>query len=135
LYWVEGEKERAFELFKKAIDLANEELEKNPNDPNIYSYLIEYYAMIADEARTRQLISKALPLANENPELLYTIGDAYEIFNDRNSALRYIVEAVRYGFPVRRIEVTPELSDLVQDPRFQRMIAREEVSTGSFRAK
>jgi serine/threonine-protein kinase len=131
LYWVEEERERAIELFKKAIELANKELEKNPDDPDIYAYLIEYYAMIGDEAYTRQLISKAIPLANENPELLYTIGDAYEIFDDRNAALRYIGEAIRYGFPVTRIEVTPELNEFVQDTRFMQMIAREEVTNNS----
>ena len=90
--------------------------------------LIEYYAMIGDETNARQMIERASPFVDSEPELMFVIADAYEIFGDRVGALRHIGEAVRHGFPVARIEGTRELFDLVQDPRFKRMIADADIT-------
>jgi serine/threonine-protein kinase len=122
LYWVDGEKERAIELFQTAIGILEEQLEDNPDNPDAIAGLIEYYAMSGDEQNARRMIARAEPYASTNAEIMYAIGDAYEIFGDRTSALRYIANSIRHDYPVARIVGTRELKGLVEDPRFQRLI-------------
>jgi serine/threonine-protein kinase len=131
LFWVEGERDQAIELYKKAIDLATQELKTNPEDPFLIGCLIEYYAITGDTARTFQMIAYAESLAIDDVNVLYAIGDAHEIFDNRPAALRYLGEAVRRGFPVAEIEATPELADLVDEPVFQRIISGEDQSDPS----
>jgi serine/threonine protein kinase/tetratricopeptide (TPR) repeat protein len=126
LYWVDGERGRAIELFNTAIGLAAGQLQETPDNPILVGALVEYYAMIGDEANSRRWMAEAERFAMAEPEVLYSIGDAHEIFGDRGAALRYLGEAVRRGFPVGRIEGTRELFDLVQDPRFKQMVLIDE---------
>jgi tetratricopeptide (TPR) repeat protein len=123
LYWVEGDRDRSVELYQKAIELAKRELADEPGSPFLIGCLIEYYAAIRDTTETFRMIAHADSLALDDQEVLYAVGDAYEIFGNRTTALRYLGDAVRRGFPVSEIEATPELEDLVQDPIFQRVIA------------
>jgi tetratricopeptide (TPR) repeat protein len=125
LYWVDGEKERAIGLFQKAIEILEAQLQENPDNSDTISKLIEYYAMAGDERNARRMIGLAEPYAATNAEVMYAIGDAYEIFGDRTTALRYIAESVRHDFPVERIIGTPELAGLVEEPLFQRLIQDE----------
>ena len=125
LYWADGGRPQSIAKFQEAIDLAWEELSQSPGDPLIIGALIEYHAMIGDEESTRRLIATGDSVATDNPELLYLIGDAYELIGDRNAALRYLTNAVRHGVPVERILGTRELVDLAADPRFARMISAE----------
>lgn len=128
VYWVEGERDRAVDLFKKAIELTTQELADDPENASLIGCLIEYYASIGDTNRSCEMIAYAESLAVEDASVLYSIGDAYAIFGNRTAALRYLGEAVRRGFPISEIKATPELTDLVRDPIFQKVIAGEDES-------
>ncbi len=125
LYWTDGGRPESIAKFQEAIALAQEELSESPGDPLLIGALIEYHAMIGDEESTRRLIATGDSVATDNPELLYLIGDAYELIGDRNAALRYLANAIRHGIPVEKIQGTRELFDLAADPRFVRMISAE----------
>ncbi|MEN8007994.1 MAG: hypothetical protein ABFS42_13325, partial [Candidatus Krumholzibacteriota bacterium] len=60
-------------------------------------------------------------LDSDERDLLYAIGNAYELLGDRGAALRCLGEALSHGVPVERIYSTRELASLVEDPRFVRM--------------
>ncbi len=79
--------------------------------------------MMGDKETTRRLIATGDSLAAGNGDLLFRIGNAYELLGDRGAAVRYITKAVRHGFPLARIQETPELADLIADPRFVRMVS------------
>ena len=124
-YCTDSRRPESRDKFKMAIDLTWEEWNQFPGDPEIIGNLIEYHAMIGDEETTRRLIATGDSLASDNGELLYQIGDAYELIGDRTAALRYLAIAIRHGIPVERIQATHELADLVADPRFVRIISAE----------
>ncbi len=132
LYWTKGGRPESIAKFQTAIDLTWEDWYRSPGDPLVMGDLIDFHAMIGDEETTRRLIATGDSLATDNPKLLYAIGNAYELIGDRNAALRYLANAVRHGIPVARIHDTPELADLVADPRFVRMISAE---SGTIEAK
>jgi len=137
LYWAEGGREDSFPKFKKAIALTWEELEQSPGDPELIGDLIDFHAMMGDEETTRRLIATGDSLAVDDGDLLFRIGNAYELLGDRGAAVRYITEAVRHGIPLARIRETPELADLNADPRFVRMVSaasgQEEAKADSVR--
>jgi len=122
LYWTEGGRTESIAIFQKAIALNWEEWERSPGDPDVIGDLIEFHAMIGDEETTRRLIATGDSLAVGNARLLFQIGDAYELIGERGPALRYLADAVRHGFLVQEVLGTHELSDLIKDPRFVRMV-------------
>ena len=125
LYWTEEGPEAAFDPFQMAIDLTWNIWNESPGDPEVIGNLIEYHAMIGDRETTLRLIATADSLSSDNGELLYQMGDAYELIGDRTAALRYLASAMRHGIPAERIQTTRELADLVTDPLFTRMISAE----------
>ena len=125
LFCTDSRRPESRDKFKMAIDLTREQWNQFPGDPEIIGNLIEYHAMIGDKETTRRLIATGDSLASDNGELLYQIGDAYELIGDRTAALRYLAIAIRHGIPVERIQATHELADLVADPRFVRIISAE----------
>jgi tetratricopeptide (TPR) repeat protein len=125
LYWTEGGRQAAKEPFQNAIDLTWEIWNASPGDPEVIGNLIEYHAMVGDRKKTLQLIAMGDSLASDSEELLYQIGDAYELIGERSAALRYLSKAVQHGVPVERIQRTRELADLAADPLFVRMISAE----------
>jgi tetratricopeptide (TPR) repeat protein/tRNA A-37 threonylcarbamoyl transferase component Bud32 len=137
LYWAEGGREESFSKFQKAIELTWEKLEQSPGDPELIGDLIDFHAMMGDEETTRRLIATGDSLAVDDGDLLFRIGNAYELIGDRGAAVRYITEAVRHGVPLARIQETPELADLNADPRFARMVSaasgQEEAKADSVR--
>jgi len=137
LYWTEGGREESFSKFQKAIELAWEELDQSPGNSKVIGDLIDFHAMMGDEETTRRLIATGDSLAVDDGVLLVRIGNAYELLGDRVAAVRYITKAVRHGFPLARIQETPELADLIADPRFLRMVSaasgQEEAKADSVR--
>ncbi len=51
-YWVEGLKAQATAAYLEAIELAENDLEVNPNDPTVLSRLATYYAKLVPCIRT-----------------------------------------------------------------------------------
>jgi hypothetical protein len=125
LYHVDGARSESVEKLKHAITLIEPHWRENPHDAHLIGELIELYALSGDETASRRLIALADSLGNWDAEICYRIGDAYEVMGERTAALRYLRESVRHGTPLARIETTPELADLVADPRYVRLVAAQ----------
>ncbi|MEN8008660.1 MAG: protein kinase, partial [Candidatus Krumholzibacteriota bacterium] len=121
LYWSEGGRDESIPKFRKALELTWMKWERSPGDPKALADLIDFNAMMGDHEATRRLIATADSLDSDERDLLYAIGNAYELLGDRGAALRCLGEALRHGVPVERIYSTRELASLVEDPRFIRM--------------
>ncbi len=123
LYWSDGGRERAVTLLRKAIGLARARWRDAPGDTDLLGDLIEYHAMVGDRAAVVRLAAIADSLGGADARLHYKLGDGYELIGDRTAGLRHLAEAVRRGMPVRDIQDTRELRDLVADPRFARIVS------------
>ena len=128
---MDGEREASREHFRTAIDLTRQQWRAAPGDLVLLGNLIEYTGMLGDAAAVRNLIAVADSLGAEDGELLYQIGDAYELIGDRNAALRHLAEAVSAGIAIERVEHTRELQDLVADPRFASIVAARAAPPGT----
>jgi tetratricopeptide (TPR) repeat protein len=131
LYWVEGQREFAREILINAIDLAERELENTPDEPGLIARLIDYYSLRDDETSTRAWIKRAGRHAENNADVMFSIGCAYERLDERELALRYIGDALRHDYPKAVIMGTPQLKELVTDDRFLRLINEESTPADS----
>ena len=64
-------------------------------------------------------------ITGDDADVLFAIGDAYELFGQRQLALRYIGDAIRHGYVFAEVEWTPNLKDLMSDPLFKQMTSAE----------
>lgn len=121
-YWAPGEREKAEAAFERAIELAKEQKEFNPNDPLVTIDLAGYQAKIGDEENARNNIQTALELAPDNTLVMFIAGTAYEQMSDREEALHWIEKAIEHGHSKSEIMNQPDLQDLISDERFERLI-------------
>ncbi len=125
LYWVEGGRQQSIPKFEKAIEMTWEDWKESPGDPVLLGDLIDLHAMIGDRETALRLIAVADSMGPDNGQLMFQIGAAYELLDDREAALLYLGGAIRHGIPVAEIFSTPELKKLTNDSRFVRMISAE----------
>jgi len=121
-YWAPGERGKAKEAFERAIELAKEQKEINPNDPLVSIDLAGYQAKTGDEEKARENIETALELAPDNTLVMFIAGTAYEQMGNREKALHWIEKAIENGHSKSEIMNQPDLQDLISDERFQRLI-------------
>ena len=121
-YWAPGERDKAQEIYQRAIGLAQERKKINPHDPDVISHLAGYYSMIGERNKAITLIEQALDMAPKNVQVMYRAGTTYEQLSDREKALHWISKALENGYSRSEIEHQPELRELLADARFQRLL-------------
>jgi tetratricopeptide (TPR) repeat protein/tRNA A-37 threonylcarbamoyl transferase component Bud32 len=121
-YWIEGERERALELYGEAAVMAEQSLAKNPDHVGILSNLAGYYAVVRPDTAAA-VAERALALAPDDPEVLYRAADTYEQLNNRPRALVLLGAAIEHGYSVKEIEHEPWLKELRDDPRYVMLVS------------
>jgi tetratricopeptide (TPR) repeat protein/tRNA A-37 threonylcarbamoyl transferase component Bud32 len=122
LYWAKGQRDNAIDAYRHAIAGASEVLRESPEDATALYHLIDYYGMIGDKERAYAAIERARPIADENVNVMYRSANAYEMFGERELALRALGDAIRHGYPVAEILNEPVFRELIKDQIFRRMI-------------
>ncbi|MDH5626904.1 MAG: tetratricopeptide repeat protein, partial [Candidatus Krumholzibacteria bacterium] len=117
LYWVDGNREQAIPLFQRAVDLALDNLDKNPDDATVIARLADYYAMMGKVDDARGMIARAARY--DDAEVDFRIACAYEKLGDREKSLEYLNRAIQAEYPMQDIEREPLFRDLRRDARFQ----------------
>ena len=118
-YWTPDEREKAFPAYERAVDLAENQIEVNPNDPNVIIDLAGYRVKLGDEDEARTYIQKALDLAPGNTSVMFKAATAFEQLGEREEALDWIGKAIDNGHSKSEIMGQPDLQDLIDDERFQ----------------
>jgi len=131
LYWVDGQRDRAIALYRKAARLADARLADKPDDHQLVGNLIDYYAMSGDSTQAMALIARADSIVGDDEHLMYRIGSAYEKLGRREQALHQLGDAFRHGMPLPEIAADPSLRDLVNDPIFKEMVRSQEAADGA----
>lgn len=134
MYFAEGRRSEAKEVFRKAIRHLKRDFRVSPENPFLISAMITYHAMSGDERTSRRMIQYGDSVASDEPDVLFAIGDAYELFGERELALRYIGNAIRHGYALSEVERTPNLADLRSDPLFKQMIYAEQPAADAKRS-
>jgi eukaryotic-like serine/threonine-protein kinase len=117
--WAAGGREQSMNAYRKAIDLAEAQRLKSPDDPNLLVELADDYASSGQIDRSEVLVRKALALSPNDPNVNYRAGETYEIMGRRAAAIPLIAKALAQGYHATEFQRSPELASLRSDPAFQ----------------
>lgn len=123
-----GEKAQALAAYRKAVELAGEELKVNPHDPDILSNLANYYSVLGDRDRALSYLQQALQYGHNDKDILVDAASVYNHLGDSGVAVEWLEKAIHAGFPASRIAGTPEFKNLSDNPGFQQLTAKTKSS-------
>lgn len=109
--------EQSIETFEHAIQLAEDSRIQSPRDPYVHSDLALYYAKTGQVALAEQRIATATALSPDTGEILAAAAEVYELTSQRDMAVEYVLRAIDSGYPVRKLNQSPDLTELLADPR------------------
>ncbi|MGB8319774.1 MAG: protein kinase [Ignavibacteriaceae bacterium] len=118
-YQIPDYKDQSGYYFNHAIDLAEKELKLNPRDASALSSLATYYSMIGKGDKPIKYLNKALELSPGNVDIIDKGIVVNEILGRRNEALKLTREILQKGFPISKLEKSPDLKDMIKDKRFE----------------
>ena len=114
-----GKREPSVQAYRKAIEVAEAERVKSPEDTSLLVQLGDYYASSGQPGPSKVLLRKALALSPDDPDVEYRAGETYEILGQRSEAIPLIAKALAQGYHAPDFERSPELESLRADPAFQ----------------
>ena len=121
-YWTVGRRPKALEVYEQAIQLGEEQLRVNPRDTDTVFLLATYHAMLERRPQALDYLRRGLRLDPHSPELLAVAAVIHNQAGERKAALDYLEKAVAGGYSPAQLQVTPELDNLREDPKFAALI-------------
>lgn len=118
LEWLK-EKDKAAAARERELVLAEQSEKRMPKDAEIQSLLGFLYAMKGRRSDALAHVNAALALSRDDPEILETIGGAYEALGDRATAMQFVEKSVQEGYPLTQLRSDPDVQALLSDPRFR----------------
>ncbi len=112
-YELNGQKEKAHKSYLTAIKKAKEQLDVNPNNPEVMADLGAYYSDVGDTSRALSYIRQATALNNDNILIKQRAVATYEKLGMRQDALKWIEASM-----ISDIESQPEFRALISDPGY-----------------
>jgi eukaryotic-like serine/threonine-protein kinase len=91
----------------------------NPRDAAMQADLGLLYAKKKLREKAISRIQSALVFSPDDPNVLETVGEAYEDLGDRARALQYIEKSLQKGYVFAALKNIPDLQGLLSDPRFR----------------
>lgn len=119
--WTPDFRRRAPAAYARAIQLAAQQPNINPNDGGLHSTLALYRAKLGDASKALGEIAEARRLAPMNSRVLFKAALVYEITGKREQALNALDLALQGGYSRDEVRSEPELAELRKDPRYQRL--------------
>ncbi len=120
-----GTREKARAPLERAISLGEEQRAVNPRDAGLLADLADAHAMLGNAGPARELTTRALKLAPNDSEVLYTSAEIDELLGHREAALQKVERALALGYPRWEIERSPSFKALREDPRFADVLKGE----------
>jgi tetratricopeptide (TPR) repeat protein len=116
-----GYVEKALEAYKRAIQLAEKELEIDSENAKLRSSLAVFYAKSGDYKNALAEVSSARRLAPTDVPIILDCVLVFEIVKQRDLAIQALHEYIERGGSMEAVRDYPELSGLRTDPRFKQM--------------
>lgn len=109
---------------EKALELAIQQLDITPEDPELLSQIASYHAVLGQYEEGLQTLQQLIRLDPVETDILITIGEVYEDLGERELALGWVERALSNGLPVHTFSGRPGLKDLLMDPRTDEILQR-----------
>jgi serine/threonine-protein kinase len=127
-YWIPGARDKSAPLYRRAIQLANEQLTIQPNDPGLQADLAYYYAALNRPDSAALFMNGALIRVSPDSSdvnQVYGIGETYDRMGERDLAIEWITAALKRDINPIRLRHNPFLEDLRKDPRMREYLDGE----------
>ncbi len=105
--------------YKRAIELARNELVKTPGDLDVRANLALYLAKSGNLGGAEAELGRLLAAGAPPPRTMYAAAVASELVGDRGRAMGWLSKAMENSHAVRTIRTDPDLAGLRNDPRFK----------------
>ena len=104
---------------REMLKLLEKTVQLKPEDAQAQSALAVIYAHMHLNEKAMDRIQTSLALAPSDPEVLSSVGDAYELSGHRRLAITFIQKALKNGLTRSQVEQDPYLQHLTSQPAFQ----------------
>ena len=101
-------------------ELLEQQVKTETHDAAAQVTLAAVYAHYGMKEQAESRLQTALALAPEDPYVLVEAGTTYELLGNRAQAIAEIQKGMQKGYALDQLNVDPELSALLSDPRFHR---------------
>ncbi len=115
-------RQEAQSLYRRAIALAEQQLQVTPRDPALLGNLALYYSMVGDQGKADVHLKESLALNDTDPYVRFNAAEVYKRSGDVQQALRWLSAAVAAGYSPTLARDSPAFADLKTDPRFVRIV-------------
>jgi serine/threonine protein kinase/tetratricopeptide (TPR) repeat protein len=122
--YYEGHKSEALQAYRKAVELATEQLKVNPRDPDVLSNLANYHSMLGDRDAAMQYLKQALQYGENDKQIFVDAASVYNHLGETGLAIQWIGKAVHEGYPASRIRGAPEFRNLTGNPGYEVILGK-----------
>ena len=122
-YWG-GQRDKARDVYRRAIDAANAELNVNPRDVDVHLLIAEYESKLGHRAETLAHLEAARVTSETDPHRLFFAALAYNQLGDQQQTLALLARAVDRQLPAAELTAWADLDNLLGNMSFQALIQR-----------
>lgn len=123
LWQAPGRRDDAVARYRRAILLAENELQATPAAPALRAQLGYFYGRVGDAERSRRYLAEALAAGPEIVYVQYFVGVSAADARQRETALQAVRELVRMGYPATLLRSAPEFRSLLQDAEYKKIVS------------
>jgi serine/threonine protein kinase/tetratricopeptide (TPR) repeat protein len=123
-YWAAGKRDQAGDAYRKAIELALNELKVNSRDATILSRLANYYIMLDDRESSLSYLKRALEIAPNDPAVRFRAALVHNQLKEDNQTLDWLEKAAEAGYSITTIRDIRNFDHLWAYERFQNLLRK-----------
>jgi TolB-like protein/Tfp pilus assembly protein PilF len=120
-----GNPEASLAMYRRALSLADEHLERNSADNFVLALKAYFLALLGRETQAREYLSQALAAAPEDVHVRYVGATTYCVLGQLELAMDNVEQAQALGYPLFIIQADAGLKNLRKLPRFEALSYRE----------
>lgn len=124
LHHIEGAKTREYEASGRAIELASETLDINPNDREVLSRISLLYTRSGDQEAAGESLQRLRDLGWDDPDVSFIQAKNLLEQGDRAGAIKELERAKKMGFPTVLIAADPDFDSLRELSGFRLVVDR-----------
>jgi serine/threonine-protein kinase len=117
-----GKTRKASATYRRGIDVAREDITRNPRRADSRAILALMFAFLGDRPNAQYEIEQALAMEPESRSVIRDAVTAYEALGQREKALAVLHRASRQL--LEELSRQPDVRDLQRDPRFQALLVK-----------
>jgi TolB-like protein/Flp pilus assembly protein TadD/DNA-binding winged helix-turn-helix (wHTH) protein len=124
LWQIPGRQQEAEDTYRRAIALAQKNLEVNAKDAASWAQLAYYHARVGDQESAARYLQRAIAADKDNLFVYYYGALVALARGDSSAALDALERAVALGYPPLLVRAAPDFVSLRNDARFRKLIVQ-----------